>query len=139
MTGTPMTETPMSPGEALQQELDSRHWFQADLAEVIGRPFQAVNTIIKGKKEITRETAAQLGAAFGTTPEHWLKMQDDYRLWLLSQDEAHQRQLEAIRERAQRRPAPVRLNPEDFPGFSPEQLVKLEKAARRIVRDTPAE
>lgn len=135
-----MTETPMSPREALQQELGSRNWLQADLAEVIGRPLQAVNTIINGKKEITRETAAQLGAAFGTTAEHWLKMQDDYRLWLLSQDEAHQRQLVAIRERAQRavRPAPVRLNPEDFPGFSPEQLAKLERAARRIIRDTPA-
>ena len=41
---------PIKPGEILQEELDVRGWSQADLSDILGRPVQAVNEIIAGKK-----------------------------------------------------------------------------------------
>lgn len=96
-------ETPPRPGECIQRELAGRQWTQADLAEVMGRPLQMVNEVISGKKQITRVTAMQLGAALQTTAEHWLGMQDAYGLWLLGQDSAHRARLRAIKMRARER------------------------------------
>jgi HTH-type transcriptional regulator/antitoxin HigA len=47
-----------SPGARLLELMAGRDWTQTDLAEILGRPLQAVNEIIGGKKEITRETAS---------------------------------------------------------------------------------
>jgi len=91
---------PISPGETLVYHLENRHWTQAQFAEVIGRPTQSVNEIIKDKKEITRQTAVQFAVALGTTPEYWLRLQDEYRLWLLEQKEGWSAMLAAIRKRA---------------------------------------
>lgn len=97
-------------GEILADELDARGWTQADFAEVLGRPAQFVSEIISGKKEITRESAAQIGAALGTSAEFWLNLQDSYLLWKQSQDERTQDNLNAVRTRAKLRElAPVSL------------------------------
>lgn len=87
-------------GEMLSDELDARRWTQAEFAEVLGRPAQFVSEIISGKKEITRESATQIAAALGTSPEMWLKMQDRYHLWRQAQDERAQEQLSDVRLRA---------------------------------------
>jgi len=91
---------PPSPGALIQAELWARDWSQMDLAEVMDRNAQWVNLVVNGKKTITRLSAAQLGAALGTTPEYWLDAQDAYRLHLLDQDPAHLAKLAAIRRRA---------------------------------------
>jgi HTH-type transcriptional regulator/antitoxin HigA len=104
-----VTVRPQSPGERLALELEARHWLQKDLAEIINRPMQMVSEIISGRKEITRETAAQLGAALGTPPEFWLGMQDTYQLWELSRHGPTQRKLAEIRQRA-RTAVPSRHN-----------------------------
>jgi HTH-type transcriptional regulator/antitoxin HigA len=70
------------PGEIISDELEARGWTQKDLAEIMGRPEQAINEIINGKKQITYETADQLGQAFGTSAEVWLNLELDYQLWL---------------------------------------------------------
>ncbi len=77
------TRTPAEvfhPGEFIKDELIERDWTQADLAEILGRPVQAVNEIVAGKKTITPETARGLGDAFGTGPELWLNLENTYRL-----------------------------------------------------------
>ena len=56
------------PGDFIREELDARGWTQRDLAEILGRPTQAINAIINAKKEVTPETAVALGAALGTSP-----------------------------------------------------------------------
>ena len=68
------------PGDFIREELEARGWTQRDLAEILGRPVQAVNAIVNGKKEITPETAIALGAAFQTSPEFWLNLESAYRL-----------------------------------------------------------
>ena len=74
----PIDQTPV--GELLGEELEARGWSQADFAAVIDRPTQFVSEIVTGKKEITRESAAQIGAALSQSAEYWLKLQDQYLL-----------------------------------------------------------
>ncbi len=68
------------PGEFVREELETRSWTQADLAEFMGRPLRSINEIINGKKGITAETAIQLGNAFGTSAEYWINLESAYRL-----------------------------------------------------------
>jgi len=68
------------PGEFIKDELAEREWTQADLAEILGRPVQAINEIVAGKKAVTPETACGLGEAFGTGPELWLNLENSWRL-----------------------------------------------------------
>lgn len=70
------------PGRILVRELEARGWTQKDLAEITGRPIQTVNEIIQAKKQITPETALELGEAFGTSAEFWTNLETNYRLHL---------------------------------------------------------
>jgi len=71
-----------TPGEEIRKQLKERNWTQSDLARIIERPLQTINAIIKGKKSITPEMAVSLGAAFGTEPEKWMRLESKYRLSL---------------------------------------------------------
>lgn len=107
---TPMAAEVFPAGEHLADELDARGWTQADFAEVLGRPAQFVSEIISGKKEITRESAAQIAAALGTSAEFWLKLQDSYLLWKQAQDSRTRKSLDAVKIRARLRAlAPIAL------------------------------
>lgn len=75
-----------SPGRIIQRELDARGWTQTDLAEIIKRPVQTVNEIIRGNKQITPVTALELAVAFGTSAQLWLNLESNYRLWLSSRN-----------------------------------------------------
>ena len=68
------------PGEFLKEELDARGWTQMDLAEILGRPIQAINEIIAGKKVITPDTAKELADALGTSAQYWLNLESSYQL-----------------------------------------------------------
>ncbi len=75
----------VSPGRILRRELDARGWSQKDLSRIMGRPVQAINEIASGQKAITADTALQLGAAFGVSPQFWLDLEANYRLHLAKQ------------------------------------------------------
>jgi HTH-type transcriptional regulator/antitoxin HigA len=92
---------PEHPGARLKLELEKRSWAQKELVEILERPAQMVSEIIGGKKEITRQTAAQLAAALDTEPEFWLVLQDNWALHHLTNDAAFQKSLEEIRARAE--------------------------------------
>ncbi len=68
------------PGDILRDELAARGWTQQELAEIMGRPLTAVNQIIVGKKQITPETASELGRALDTSPRFWLNLETAHRL-----------------------------------------------------------
>ena len=87
-------------GEYIADELSSRGWTQAEFAEILGRPPQFVSEVITGKKEITRESAAQIGAAFATSADMWLSLQDRYYLWRQQLDGEQQSELTEVRLRA---------------------------------------
>lgn len=75
----------IKPGLIIQRELASRGWTQEDLAAVMGRPPQAISEIITGKKQITAETALELGEAFGVDAAFWSSLQSAYNLQLARQ------------------------------------------------------
>jgi HTH-type transcriptional regulator / antitoxin HigA len=55
------------------------------LAQILRRPPQAINEIVRGNKEITPETALELAEALGTSPELWANLEANYRLSLARQ------------------------------------------------------
>jgi HTH-type transcriptional regulator / antitoxin HigA len=69
-----------APGEYIREELDARGWSQLDLADILGRPPQAVNEIINGKRSVTPDTARALGEAFGTSAQLWMNLESAYQL-----------------------------------------------------------
>lgn len=89
-----------SAGALLGDELEARGWSQADFAAVIDRPTQFVSEIVTAKKEITRESAAQIGAALSQSPEYWLKLQDQYLLAQQARNATTQAKLDDVRRRA---------------------------------------
>ncbi len=68
------------PGSLLGEELDVRGMSQRELARRMGRPYQVVNEIVRGRKAITAETALQLEAALEIKAHIWLGLQTDYEL-----------------------------------------------------------
>jgi len=68
------------PGELLAEELSARGMTQSQLARQMGRPLQAINEIVRGRKRITGETALQLAEALGTNAELWMRLESDYEL-----------------------------------------------------------
>ena len=93
-------QEPLPVGPLLALEVEARGWSQAEFATVLGRPVQFVSEILNGKKEITRESAAQIGAALGQTPEYWLRLQDQHLLRAQATSQETQRQLSDVRRRA---------------------------------------
>ena len=69
------------PGEYLAEEIEARGISQKELARRMGRPLNAINEIINGKKAITAETALQLEDVMPEIPARfWLNLEIDYRL-----------------------------------------------------------
>jgi len=71
------------PGEFLRDELDARGWTQGEFAEIISRPPRLVNEIIAGERGITTETAREFSAAFCTSAQLWLNLQEISRAAIL--------------------------------------------------------
>jgi len=71
---------PIPPGLTLREELAERGITQTAFAKQIGRPVQAVNEIIKGKKSITADTAIAFERALGIKAELWLKLEASYQI-----------------------------------------------------------
>jgi addiction module HigA family antidote len=69
------------PGEYLAEEIKERGTSQKELARRMGRPLNAINEIIHGKKAITAETALQLEEVMPEIPARfWLNLETDYQL-----------------------------------------------------------
>lgn len=69
------------PGEFLLEEIEARNLSQKELARRMGRPLNAINEIINGKKAITAKTALQLEEVITEIPARfWLNLETDYQL-----------------------------------------------------------
>jgi addiction module HigA family antidote len=67
-----------APGRILSRELAARGWTEKELAEIINRPVQIINEIIRGNKQITSETAIELSQALGTSADFWTNLEAKY-------------------------------------------------------------
>ena len=69
------------PGEVLDEEfLKPLHVSAYRLAKETKIPQTRISEILKGKRRITADTALRLAKFFGTTPQFWLGLQNDYDL-----------------------------------------------------------
>jgi len=67
------------PGEALQEEfLIPLEITAYRLSKDIHIPQTRISLIIQGKRRITADTALRLSKYFGTSPQFWLGLQNDY-------------------------------------------------------------
>ena len=72
---------PITPGEILNEEyLVPLKLTQNQLARDLDVPVGRINEIIRGRRSITADTALRLSLYFGTSPELWLGLQNDYDL-----------------------------------------------------------
>lgn len=96
-TAPPTSNLPVPPGELLAEELAAAGLSQAQLAMRMGRPPQAINEIVKGRKSITPETAVELERVLGVPAHFWLNLETTFRLALARQ--AEQREIAAQEQR----------------------------------------
>ncbi len=87
---------PIHPGEVLLEDFIKGFGItQHRLALAIGVPPRRINEIVHGLRSVTADTALRLARYFGTTPQFWMNLQDQYEIDL-AQDRLHE-QLAAIK------------------------------------------
>ena len=81
-----MSHAPTHPGEHLAEELRELGITAAELARQIEVPVNRVTGIINGQRGITADTALRLGHWFGTSPQFWMNLQQQYELRLAERE-----------------------------------------------------
>jgi HTH-type transcriptional regulator/antitoxin HigA len=71
---------PIPPGDFLAEVLAVKGISQVELGRRMGRPAQAINEIIAGKKAITPDTALQLERALGVPASIWTGLESRFQL-----------------------------------------------------------
>lgn len=77
------------PGEVLADELQARGISQKKFAELIGMQPSQLNEIIKGKRNITAQTALIFETHLQINAQVWLNLQSNYELDLLRTRSKH--------------------------------------------------
>jgi addiction module HigA family antidote len=76
-----LQRAPTHPGEVLKEEfLAPFELTQSHLAKSLHTSFRAINELVNEKRGITIEMALKLSKYFGTTPQLWLNLQNQYDL-----------------------------------------------------------
>ncbi len=75
-----MTREPIHPGEFLADEIEEIGISPTELSRQIDVPPNRISQIVRGKRDITADTALRLGRFFGTGPELWMNLQKAYDL-----------------------------------------------------------
>src|SRR6186713_2125242 len=81
-----MPHTPSHPGEHLAEELRELGITAAELSRQIDVPVNRITGIINGQRGITADTALRLGHWFGTSPQFWMNLQQQYELRLAEKE-----------------------------------------------------
>jgi len=77
---------PPHPGEIIRELcLKALGLSVTDAAAELGVSRKTLSAILNGRAGISPEMALRLSKAFGSTPDHWLRMQNTYDLWRLRQ------------------------------------------------------
>ena len=75
-------ETPIHPGEGLQDELHELGFSAAQLARNLNVPTNRITGILNGKRGVIADTALRFDHWFGMSAEFWLNLQKQYELRL---------------------------------------------------------
>lgn len=94
-TNTHTSDLAIHAGEFLEETLEAIGMTQAELANRLGRPLQAINEIIKGKKSITSTTALELEDVLGIPSHIWIGLESEYQIVMAKQEELKQMEEES--------------------------------------------
>ena len=72
--------TPIHPGEILKDELQELGISGAELARQLRVPENRMSEIMRGRRNITADTALRLGKWFGSSALFWMNLQKSYEL-----------------------------------------------------------
>ena len=75
-----MAREPIHPGEFLQDDLQEIGMTATELSRQLGVPPNRISQILRGKRDVSADTALRLGKFFGTGPELWMNLQYSYDL-----------------------------------------------------------
>ena len=76
---------PTHAGEILREDfLEPLGITQSHLAKSLHTSFRAINELVNEKRGITTEMALKLAKYFGTTPQLWLNIQNQFDLYKVS-------------------------------------------------------
>ena len=81
-------KNPPHPGRIVKQDcVEPLGLTITEAARALGVTRQALNNLVNGKGGISPEMAVRLSKAFGGSPEMWLRLQANYELAQVRQDE----------------------------------------------------
>ena len=73
---------PMHPGEFITEIYLTPYGVSGrELAEKLDVAASTLTRILKGSSGVSPEMALRLSKSLGSSPEHWLQMQQNYDLW----------------------------------------------------------
>ncbi len=75
-----MSRTPIHPGVILKDELAEIGISAAELARQLRVPENRISEVIRGRRNITADTALRLGCWFGMSAHFWMNLQKSYEL-----------------------------------------------------------
>ena len=84
----------VTPGEVLEEILQSRGMHKVELAERTGLSAKQTSLIISGKAPVTPETAIHFERVLGVSANIWNNLESKYRLYKarrIERDETHKR------------------------------------------------
>jgi HTH-type transcriptional regulator / antitoxin HigA len=70
------------PGYFIREQMEIRGWIQEELADILGISTKHLSSILQDKQSLSIINAKKLSSAFNTSPQYWLNIDNDYRLWL---------------------------------------------------------
>jgi len=71
-------KSPVHPGKIIEHSIESLNINITKAAEHLGVTRQTLSRVINAKSAVSPEMAIRVSKAFGSTPEHWLRMQMAY-------------------------------------------------------------
>jgi len=81
-------KNPPHPGRIVRQDcVEPLGLTITEAAKALGVTRQALNNLVNGKAGISPEMAVRISKAFGGSPEMWLRLQANYDLARVRQDE----------------------------------------------------
>ena len=77
---------PMHPGEILKEEFMDEYGLTAyKLAQALQVPRNRIESLVRGERSITPDTALRLSRFFGTSERFWLNLQTGYDVRVTTQ------------------------------------------------------
>jgi addiction module HigA family antidote len=89
--------SPVHPGEVLVEDFMEPLGLSANaLAGKLGVPANRISAIVRGRRDVSPDTALRLERAFGSSAEFWLNLQARYDLEM-ARDQIDKKELSSIK------------------------------------------